>query len=468
MSRTIELILTTTLLILAAPVMLLVALAIRLDSRGPFFYRQERVGKDGTRFMLLKFRKMPEDLPKQGPMLSGRFDPRFTKVGRFLERTKLDELPQLFNVLKGDMALVGPRPEVPRFTKFYPEKWEIVLSVKPGVVGLNQVVNRNESELFPGDCFDVEANYVDTILPQKLDIDIEYIQHRNLWMDVWILLRWAWVTIFGTFTTRSLESFKMYFAILAVDTTLAAVSYVLAYNVRFAGEISYANISIMLRMLPSVCLIRAAAFVLYKMPRQLPGFFSVYEIGVVLWSVVVGSVWVLVAAFILGERAHSRAVILIDSAFLTIMMVGYRWAWARLSHRRKRPSEPRKMVIVGVNHETVWVLETLRRHGRASSDITGVIDTDAGRRSHRVAGVEIIGLTNEMELLLEIHRIAAVIAIESALPESIQERIKEICERKGVRYIPVPAILSLFETVAHPAVSEVAASETTTKAPAST
>ena len=97
-------------------------------------------------------------------MLTGRFDPRLTTVGRFLERTKLDELPQFFNVLKGDMSVVGPRPEVPRFTQYYAERWEIVLNVTPGLVGLNQVYLRNESELFPPDCQDVEQYYIDSIL----------------------------------------------------------------------------------------------------------------------------------------------------------------------------------------------------------------------------------------------------------------------------------------------------------------
>ncbi|MFH1738673.1 MAG: sugar transferase [bacterium] len=455
MSRFPELILTAALLVVFMPAMLLIALAIRLDSRGPIFFRQQRIGKDGIPFSLLKFRKMREDLPKQGPMLSGRFDPRFTRIGRFLERTKLDEIPQLFNVLRGEMSLVGPRPEVPKFTQYYPEKWAVVLSVKPGAVGLNQVIHRNESELFPPDCSDIEVYYIQSILPAKLDLDIEYTHRRSLWFDLWILIRCVWATVLGTMTQRSFDSLRTYLAILSLDTLLSLASYYLAYGVRFSGQIGPLDRDILIRMLLPVCVIRALCFGLYRIPRHLPGYFSIDEVGVVLRSIVVGSLGILGFAFVANLRAHSRAILIVDTAFLAMMLLGYRWAWAWLRRRRHSTVGSSRVVIVGVNDETVWIIETLRRLGRKVCEIVGVVDTDATRRGHRIAGVEIIGLTGELDLLFNVHSIDAALVIRSAVPRPARKRIEQICREHNIQHVPLPGLLGTIEAaVAKPNVQE--------------
>ena len=168
-------------LILAAPLFLAIAVLIKLDSPGPVFFRQARVGRHQRRFLMWKFRKMYDKLPTQGPSLTRRYDMRLTRVGRILERTKLDELPQLFNVLVGDMSVVGPRPEVPKFVQERSEHWDKVLSVKPGLVGPCQLRFRNESELFPAGCADLEAYYAEHILPRKLAVDAAYASRYSPW-----------------------------------------------------------------------------------------------------------------------------------------------------------------------------------------------------------------------------------------------------------------------------------------------
>ena len=186
-------------LLVAAPLFLLIALAIKLDSPGPVFFRQQRVGRKRRLFSMWKFRKMPHDLPEQGPMLTARNDRRLTRVGRWLERSKLDELPQLLNVLASEMSLVGPRPEVPRFVdRATPERWDLVLSVKPGIFGPNQIRYRNEGDLYPTSCADIEAFYQHHILPGKLAVDARYAQEASLLGDVWLLLRGVLATAFGT------------------------------------------------------------------------------------------------------------------------------------------------------------------------------------------------------------------------------------------------------------------------------
>ena len=185
-------------LVAAAPLFLAIAIAIKRDSPGPVFFGQVRIGRKRRLFAMWKFRKMPHDLPEQGPMLTARNDHRLTRVGHWLERTKLDELPQLLNVLASEMSIVGPRPEVPKFVdRATPDLWDLALSVKPGIFGPNQVRYRNEADLYPKDCTDLEAFYLRHILPAKLEVDARYARRSNLFGDVWLLVRGVLATTFG-------------------------------------------------------------------------------------------------------------------------------------------------------------------------------------------------------------------------------------------------------------------------------
>jgi lipopolysaccharide/colanic/teichoic acid biosynthesis glycosyltransferase len=186
--RTFDLIVAGMALILLAPIFMLIAVLIKLDSRGPIFFGQVRVGRDRCLFRMWKFRKMYHNMPEQGPNLTCRGDVRLTRLGRLLERTKLDELPQFFNVLAGDMSLIGPRPEIPLFVAHYPEQWDRVLSVKPGIFGPCQIRYRKESELYPSACTNVEDYYIQHILPEKLAIDAAYASQSSLTGDAAMLV----------------------------------------------------------------------------------------------------------------------------------------------------------------------------------------------------------------------------------------------------------------------------------------
>jgi lipopolysaccharide/colanic/teichoic acid biosynthesis glycosyltransferase len=195
--RVFDLVIASAGLLIAAPLFVAIAIAIKRDSPGPVFFRQLRVGRKRRPFAMWKFRKMPDDLSEQGPMLTVRNDQRLTRVGYWLERTKLDELPQLLNVLSSEMSVVGPRPEVPKFVdRSSPELWDQVLSVKPGIFGPNQIRYRNEAELYPPGC-DIEAFYLNSILPAKLEVDARYARRAHWLADVGLLVRGVLTSAFG-------------------------------------------------------------------------------------------------------------------------------------------------------------------------------------------------------------------------------------------------------------------------------
>jgi lipopolysaccharide/colanic/teichoic acid biosynthesis glycosyltransferase len=171
------------------PLILIIALAIKLDSSGGVIFRQIRVGRFGRPFSMFKFRTMSDSPNECGPLITRQGDPRITSVGAFLRRTKLDELPQLVNVLRGDMSLVGPRPEVPKYVAMYPDELApIVLSVRPGITDEAAIEFRNEEVLLAGST-EVEAKYVREILPRKLDMYVRYVEQRSFTGDLRILLR---------------------------------------------------------------------------------------------------------------------------------------------------------------------------------------------------------------------------------------------------------------------------------------
>jgi lipopolysaccharide/colanic/teichoic acid biosynthesis glycosyltransferase len=161
---------------------------VRLDSRGPALFRQVRVGRRGRNFEILKFRSMRSAPSRSGPLISKMGDPRITKVGAFLRRKKLDELPQLFNVLIGDMSLVGPRPEVPKYVALYPaELRNLILSVRPGMTDKASIEFRNEAALL-AEATDAERIYIDVILPRKLQIYASYVKNRSFVTDLSIIV----------------------------------------------------------------------------------------------------------------------------------------------------------------------------------------------------------------------------------------------------------------------------------------
>ena len=173
---------------LLLPLLAAVAALVKLTSPGPVFFRQERIGRGGRAFFILKFRTMVKDAPRLGAQITFGDDPRITKVGRFLRKTKIDELPQLFSVLRGDMSLVGPRPEVRRYVEMFADDYADILRVRPGVTDLASIKYRDESAIL-GRSADPEQEYIRHVLPEKIRLAHEYVRRQSLALDLAIIGR---------------------------------------------------------------------------------------------------------------------------------------------------------------------------------------------------------------------------------------------------------------------------------------
>ena len=188
MKRVFDILMATIGLILLSPLFLLVAVLIKLDSAGRIFFRQERIGKRFRPFLIYKFRTMVENAAQIGTEITYGNDPRITRIGRLLRKTKIDELPQIINVLKGEMSLVGPRPEIRQYVEFFQRDYEEILKVRPGISDMASLKYSDEASLL-GKARNPGEEYISRVLPDKIRLAREYIKHSSLLFDLRLIFK---------------------------------------------------------------------------------------------------------------------------------------------------------------------------------------------------------------------------------------------------------------------------------------
>ena len=188
MKRLFDIVVALGALLVLFPLFLIVAATIKLDSTGPIFFRQQRMGRGFHPFFIYKFRTMTDNRQNAGALFTVKHDPRITRVGRFLRKSKIDELPQLINVLKGEMTFVGPRPEVPSYVDLFRQDYEEILRVRPGITDLASIKYRDEASVL-AQSPDPEAEYVNRVLPDKIKLAKEYISHSSFLFDLGLLFK---------------------------------------------------------------------------------------------------------------------------------------------------------------------------------------------------------------------------------------------------------------------------------------
>ncbi len=188
MKRALDMLVSAVGLAVLAPLLALVAVIVKCTSTGPVFFRQQRIGRGFRPFVIYKFRTMVTDAPRRGGVITVGDDPRITGIGRILRKAKIDELPQLWNVLRGDMSLVGPRPEAAKYVELFRDDYAEILRVRPGITDLASIKYRDESAVL-GQAEDPEREYVERILPEKIRLAKEYVRRSSPWFDLYLIVQ---------------------------------------------------------------------------------------------------------------------------------------------------------------------------------------------------------------------------------------------------------------------------------------
>ena len=458
-------------LIILAPVMGLIALAIRRDSPGSVIYHGMRVGRGGKYFNILKFRTMYETPDSyRGPRVTAHDDPRITPVGRWLRDTKLNELPQFWNVLKGEMSLVGPRPEDPSIAKTWPRStWEEVLSVRPGITSPASVMYRNEETMLCAG--NVLQQYIKELRPDKMRLDQLYVRYRTFLLDLDVLLwtalimlprlrshsipeqflfvgpftvlirrylNWFTIDLVITFTVISLTGLVWrWFEPLNVgwpNAVVLAVGFSLLFSVTGAifgvNRISWSKAVVqdMFDLFPSWLSATAIALLI----NQLMSFFPT---GLVL----IASILALCGFIIVRYRSRIITGIL-----------------CRLMYKRTEAMTARERVIIvgsGLNSQHIaWLLHHPMYANKFQ--IIGIADNDLFDQGMRIYGEKVIGKYVDIPNLVKIHDIGLVIVADQNILAENYQAIKEAFQSPGARIVILPDISTILSDLVKPQAME--------------
>jgi len=462
-------------LLLLAPLFALVAIAIKLESAGPVFFRQERVGRHGRPFRIFKFRTMAEAAPGgHGPQLTVAGDRRVTRVGAWLRHFKLDELAQLIDVLRGTMSLVGPRPEVPRFVAHYPPEWrERLLSVRPGITDFASVRYRDEGELLAR-ASDPEREYIEVVLPEKLRHALDYVDNPGLGTDLRVLgLTLRTVINPRLPTPRSTTPMnenslwprldRAMSALHPRNRTLATIADALAilacwhatYLFRLGFERflpgrpaydDYVSFGVVATYL--VCL------TLMGVPRGLWRFFGFDDFRRIAAACVLAGLLSAVAILMAQLTGVARAVLLLHPLFcivvLCLMRMVYRLtAEAARTRVEGAEGEPRRAIVLGAGEAGRRLVSAI--HRRDGWTVLALLDDDPAKQGLRVGGVTVSGALPDV---LQPHVLAGATHVVVALPGASEERREQAMALARQTRLPVLSVPSRSELPARPMVAE--------------
>lgn len=463
--RSLDIVASTIGLLLLSPIFLMIGLLIRRDSPGPILYKGQRVGKNGRIFQIYKFRTMYEQAASsQGPKITGPDDPRITKIGEWLRETKLNELPQLWNVLKGDMSLVGPRPEDPFFVaKWSEEVRHEILSVRPGITSPASVIYRNEEALLKS--VNVMDKYLYEVLPTKIRFDQVYVRNRTFLSDLDVILLTI-IAVLARVKKLSIPRELLYWGPIhrfarrqlvwfGIDLVVAFLS------VGAAGLIWRLSAPLDIGLRLSV-IIGFAIALLFSIINTMMGMYIVsWSRATINEAVNLGISFALVTTalslanvYLYEDALLPPGLILVAGAiaFTGFISARYRnqifthfanWFLSTRRHALRPVSE--RILIVGageVSQFAVWMIQ----HGGINQAFTivGLVDDDPRKVGMRMDGIKVIGMTSDIPVLVQTRDIGVILYAISNSPPWDKERILSICRSIPVRTVLIPEILDIL------------------------
>ena len=462
--RLIDVVLGTVALVVLIPVMALVAIAVVVDSTGPIVYGARRVGRHGREFTMWKFRSMARGADRAGPAVTGAYDFRVTRVGAFLRRTKLDELPQLVNVLAGQMSLVGPRPEAPIYVERWTAEEREILAFRPGVTGPTQIAYIDEEELLAGD---PNAVYESELMHAKLAVDLDYVRRFTLRRDIGIM----WKTLLGILsagerrTNRPRRRYTLGERLrsarlgpMLLDAFLAAIAAALAVGLRIDRNNIFAAVATYWVFLPLAAVVRPAGFLIAGAYMRVWRYPTVSDAGLIVGSLGAGSLIMTILIFVVmqpwafpGSVGFPRSAIIIEFLLSFMVLGGIRFA-SRIRQEGidegaapAKAGPPRPVLIYGAGEAGALLVREMRRNRSLRLEPVAFLDDDPSKRGQRIYGVEVIGGAKDLPLVAAEREVVEVIV---AMPRIGGDRLRQVValsEAAGVAVRTLPAVDELLD-----------------------
>jgi FlaA1/EpsC-like NDP-sugar epimerase/lipopolysaccharide/colanic/teichoic acid biosynthesis glycosyltransferase len=449
-------------LLILLPLFAAITLAIRLSSRGPVFFRQQRMGKTGKLFHIFKFRTMVPDAEKMGAAITMGEDPRITPIGRFLRNYKLDELPQLLNVLLGDMSLVGPRPEVPRYRPHYSGAYEAVLNVRPGITDPASLQFRHEESLLNGHG-NAETFYITSILPEKLRINLTYLKRRSFWTDAYIILLTVGAAIMPGVTTpltmfmtggkstmerkgwivslaqQYLKRLRRPYSKLIVDAVLIVLAYFLAYTIRFEGSMPMRALDVFLRSQPVLLAMTLGLLYLFRLYNRMYEYSSSKDLIALVSAHTLGWMMFVATQYMLHLQWTPRSVAIIYWLLGLMFMGAVRFSQRAAKEMLGRPQQHRKRVlVVGAGTAGEMIIRQMKIDNELDYHPVCLVDDNPEKLDSSLHGVPVLGNSTNIPQLVKQKGIEQiVIATPSAKPSQMRLIVAK-CEEAKVAFQTVP------------------------------
>ncbi len=465
--RSVDILVSLMGLIILWPFIGIIAILVKLDSPGPVFYKGTRIGRYGKRFEILKFRSMIADASRRGASVTCQGDPRITRLGHFLRDTKLDELPNLINVLKGEMSLVGPRPEAPDWVERYTPRQRKVLTVRPGITGLSQIKFRHEEALLSGD--DLETAY-SRVMSDKLEIDLDYVANHSFFMDMRILLGTVTAlfersdSVTGGYAAAHHSKkvnvaryqsglFGQYARRIMLDLLLIPCAFYLAWFIRFDGSPSGMELAILTRYLLPLAMLYILVNASLGIYRHLWAYASFRD--VILLSAAAGLstlVLILCDVAMTGFRGYRLSIggLIIGSllALIGSTAIKYRHQLIAIfiaTWPRSDPTNPERVLIVGMN-ETAQQLATQIYLGRCTTnyELVGFVDDDPHRHGMSVNGAKILGTTQQVAGLVRDRHIDVIIIARRPDDQAQMWKLIAACQATPAQIKVLPDIIEVM------------------------
>jgi len=445
-------------LIFLSPLFVFIAIKIKRDSPGPVFYRGPRVGKDGVPFKILKFRTMYENSASyQGPRITGENDSRVTKVGSWLRETKLNELPQLWNVLTGDMSLVGPRPEDPEIAKTWPQELRReILSIRPGITSPASVLFRDEETMLSSD-FLMET-YLGAIQPNKLRLDQLYVRYRSLWVDFDVLL-WTFLVLiprtskptpperllYGGLVFRGFHLFTRWFFVdfliaLAAVATSGLIWRAIApiHMGLWRGFVEAIEFSVLFTLLGSLLGVQKIQWSKAS-PTDILELFASSLAATLLWLLLNHFHHKYPAELIVTGALLAFSGIVV-ARYRSRVFTGFASRWLRM--RKDKVVYRERVLIIGSGDAgsfAAWMLSNSKEG--LEYNVVGYLDDDFQKQGTRYRGIEVLGGVEDLEKITQKYDVGIILFAIHRIDEEKRAKILKRCEATKAQVVMFPNII---------------------------